>query len=353
MFTVAITIYSALTFYLGWNIKVWLQSLNLFHWPFFYWPVLYIIAFSFIIGRLHKTLRSFSVVGNYWMFFFQYGLILFLITDIVMWLTPLENVAVIGSIVAGAFLLLFVVGTYNAYSPITKHLEMTIDKEGESLRLVVASDFHLGLLSNKAHLARFVKLSNEAKPDAVLLVGDLVDDDPIWFVEYGMSDVMKQLQSTYGVYGVLGNHEYYGGKIPQLVQEMKDANVRILMDETIQVDSAFYLTGQEDITNKQRAALSGLKPDELNLPWFIMNHTPNDLQTPTKAGADLHVSGHTHRGQMWPNNFITKRIFELDYGYKQKEQLHVLVSSGFGFWGPPTRIGSRSELWVIDVKFSK
>lgn len=350
---VVITLYSAITFYLGWNIKVWLQSLNLFRWPILYWFVLYVTSFSFIIGRLHKAMRPFSVVGNYWMFFFQYGLILFLITNIVMWLTPLKNVSVIGSIVAGIFVLLFAIGTYNAYSPVVRHLEITMKKEGVPLRLVVASDFHLGLLSNKAHLARFVELSNEADPDAVLLVGDLVDDDPIWFVEDGMSDVMKQLKATYGVYGVLGNHEYYGGKIPLLVKEMKDANVQILMDETIQVGDAFYLTGQEDITNKQRAALLDLRPDSLDLPWFVMNHTPNDLHTPTKAGADLHVSGHTHRGQMWPNNFITKQIFELDYGYKQKEQLHALVSSGFGFWGPPTRIGSRSELWVVDIKFSK
>lgn len=352
MIIVVITLYSAITFYLGWNIKVWLQSLNLFRWPILYWLALYITSFSVIIGRLHETLRPFSVVGNYWMFFFQYGLILFLLTNIVMWLTPLKNVSVIGSIVTCVLVLLFGIGTYNAYSPVVRHHEIMIDKKGEPLRLVVASDFHLGLLSNKAHLARFVKLSNEAEPDAVLLVGDLVDDDPIWFVENGMSDMMKQLKATYGVYGVLGNHEYYGGKIPLLVKEMKDANVQILMDETIQIGNAFYLTGQEDITNKQRAALSVLKPDSLDLPWIIMNHTPNDLQMPMEAGADLHVSGHTHRGQMWPNNFITKKIFELDYGYKQKEQLHALVSSGFGFWGPPTRIGSRSELWVVDVKFS-
>lgn len=306
-----------------------------------------------IIGRIHETLRPFSIIGNYWMFLFQYGLMLFLIANLVIWLTPLKSVSIVGSVVAGVLLLLFAVGTYNAYSPVVKHLEVAIDKKGEPLRLVVASDFHLGLLSNKTHLSRFVKLSNEADPDAVLLVGDLVDDDPLWFVAYGMVDVMKQLKSTYGVYGVLGNHEYYGGKIPLLVKEMNDANVQILMDETIQVGEAFYLTGQEDITNKHRSDLTDLKPANSELPWFVMNHTPNDLQTPTNIGVDLHFSGHTHRGQMWPGNLVTQRIFELDYGHKQKDQMHALVSSGFGFWGPPTRIGTRAELWVVDVQFTK
>ena len=310
------------------------------------------VSFSIIIGRIHEALRIFSVIGNYWMYILQYGLILVLCAQFVIWLTPLKSISIVGSVVIGVLIVLFIVGTYNAYSPVVRNLEFTIegksDKE-KKIRFVVASDFHLGLLSGKNHLARFVELSNEAKPDVILLVGDLVDDDPIWFVENGMAEVMKKLKSTYGVYGVLGNHEYYGGKIPLLVQEMKDAGVKILVDETVLVGESFYLTGQADITNKKRQSLDTLMPSNSDLPWIVMNHTPNDLNAPAKAGVDFHMSGHTHKGQMWPNNFITNRIFELDYGYKLKGQMHALVSSGFGFWGPPIRIGSRSELWVVDV----
>lgn len=63
------------------------------------------------------------------------------------------------------------------------------------------------------------------------LVGDIVDDDPKWFVNEGMAGVMRQLTATYGVYGVLGNHEYYGKKIPEFVEEMEKAHVKILRDE--------------------------------------------------------------------------------------------------------------------------
>jgi len=216
------------------------------------------------------------------------------------------------------------------------------------LRVVVASDFHLGVLSHKKHLERFVTLSNEAKPDIVFLVGDIVDDDPKWFVNEGMADVMKQLTTTYGVYGVLGNHEYYGKKIPEFVEEMEKAHVKILRDETIRIDNTLIVTGQEDLTNKERKQLDALMLTD-DLPWFVMNHTPNDLKTPADLGVDFHMSGHTHKGQLWPNQYITSRVFELDYGYKMKEQMHTLVSSGFGFWGPPMRIGSRSELWVVDI----
>ena len=215
---------------------------------------------------------------------------------------------------------------------------------------MVASDFHLGLLSNRAHLTRFVKKANAEKPDLILLAGDLVDDDPIWFVQNGMSEVMKQLESTYGIYGVLGNHEYYGKKIPLLVEEMEASNVRMLLDETILVADSFYLTGREDLTNKNRKQLSELAPEERGLPWFVMDHTPSNLLIPEKEEVDFHVSGHTHLGQMWPNHLFTRKIFELDYGYRQKGSLHAIVSSGFGFWGPPIRLGSQSELWSVNIK---
>jgi len=350
--TTALLLYSAVTAYLGINLKSWLEAINLFHGTILYWVIFYIVAFSFLIGRMHRILRPISIIGNYWMFFFEYGLILCIIANLFITFTPYKNIVVVGCIVIGILVILFIWGTYNAYSPVVRHLELTINKPGETMRLVIASDFHLGVLSNKRHLQKFVELSNNENPHVVLLVGDIVDDDPVWFVEEGMNQVMKQLKSTYGVYGVLGNHEYYGGKIPEFVEEMRNSNVQILMDETILVGNRFYLTGQEDVTNKYRKEIQDLRPENLDtLPWIVMNHTPNDLHKPQHAGVDLHLSGHTHLGQLWPNNLITKRIFELDYGHLQKEDMHALVSSGFGFWGPPMRIGSRSELWVVDLTF--
>lgn len=352
VFSIVLSLYTGITVYLGLNLKKWLESIHLFSWPVVYWFIFFVVAFAFLIGRSYEVFRPLTVIGNYWMFFFEYGLILCIIANLVVTFTPLKNIPPVGSVVIGLLIILFAWGTYHAYSPVVRNLEISIDKSGEPLRLVVASDFHLGILSNKSHLQKFVELSNEAEPDAVLLAGDLVDDDPIWFVDEGMNEVMKQLKATYGVYGVLGNHEYYGGKIPLFIEEMHEANVRILMDETIIVGNRFYLTGQEDVTNQNRKRISDLKPENDELPWIVMNHTPNDLQSPQEANVDFHVSGHTHLGQLWPNNLTTDKIFELDYGHMQKESMHTLVSSGFGFWGPPTRIGSRSELWIVDINFT-
>lgn len=349
---VALAIYSGLTFYLGWNFRAWLLSIQQFRWPIIYWTVLFLVSYGYFIGKLHPLFTPFSVLGSYWMFFLQYGLFLCIIANLIIKFTPLTT-RMVGTGVVGLLVVLLIAGTYFAYSPVVRNATINIDKPGDDMRIVMASDFHLGLLSGKGHLEKFVELSNEQNPDLVLLPGDIVDDSPKRFVEKGMGEVMKNLKATYGVYGVLGNHEYYGNEIPEFKKEMAEANVKILMDETISVANRFYLTGREDVTNKNRLALKEMQPEKANLPWFVMNHTPLDLDEPARLGVDLHVSGHTHRGQMWPNHLITERTFELDYGLLKKEQLHALVSSGFGFWGPPTRIGSRSELWVIDVKFSE
>ncbi|MFX3672995.1 MAG: metallophosphoesterase [Paenisporosarcina sp.] len=351
-----LVIYTLLIFYFGFNTFQWLQTWNLPIQPGVFGFIWFVWAYSYIFGKFSHSFKYFSVIGSYWFLVMQYGTILFPISTITYLLWPSEQtIFIVGNLVAVIFLGIFIAGTYFAFSPVVHHKNIQVNKNAGSIseiKVVLASDFHLGLLSNKKHLNRFVQLANNENPDIVLLAGDLVDDDPIWFVRDGMSVVMRKLQATYGVYGVVGNHEYYGRKIPLLVEEMKQAGVQMLLDETICINNAFYLTGREDATNKKRMSVKDLKPEDDKLPWFLMDHTPSDIRTPSELEVDLHVSGHTHRGQLWPNQLITRRLFELDYGYKLKDSMHAFVSSGFGFWGPPFRIGSRSELWSITVTFS-
>jgi len=344
-------LYAGITFLIGWGLMKTLKAFSIWRWPFFYWSVFAFIAGSMFLSRIDGFV-IFQIIGNYWMFFLEYGLILTLLGIVFYWITPWKNIKIIGGTGVAIILILFVVGLYNAYIPTSHQLTLDIDKKADDLRVVVVSDFHLGVLSTKNHLERFVELSNEAKPDIVLLVGDIIDDDPKWFIEQNMGETLAKLETTLGVYGVLGNHEYYGDQIDVFIEAIEEAGVTMLLDETILIDDQYYLTGQEDMTNKQRLPLEELKPDDESKPWFIMNHTPLELEIPTSLQADFHVSGHTHKGQLWPNEFITSKIFEVDYGHLKKDNTHFLVSSGFGFWGPPMRIGSQAEIWVVDLNFN-
>nr|WP_223701591.1 metallophosphoesterase [Sutcliffiella deserti] len=347
--------------YLGWNVWVWLRAVFGWNNPLIYILIFALLSYSYILGRLLKF-SLLSVIGSYWFAFVQYGLLFFPIANatvlLLQWFTIPSDIAVIwtGTITLFVFLFLLLYGTFNAYIPVIRHYKVEISKKHPipELRIAVASDMHFGQLSGKAHVSRLVKTVNGIKPDLILFPGDIIDDDPKQFVKKEMGEVLKQLQAPLGVYGVLGNHEYYGKEIPAFLEEMKKLDIRILMDEVITIDDSFYLVGRKDKTDSRRKSFSELVENlDRNLPIIAMDHQPAELKEAERSGIDLLFSGHTHRGQMAPNHFITGKIFELDWGYLQKNNLHAVVSSGFGFWGPPIRIGSRSEVLEITVKFTE
>lgn len=86
-------------------------------------------------------------------------------------------------------------------------------------------------------------------------------------------------------------------------------------------------------------------------PVIVVDHQPMNLEESQEENIDLHLSGHTHNGQVFPGNLLAKRFFEVSYGYKKKENTHIYVSSGLGLWGPPYRIGTQSELVVIHFQY--
>jgi predicted MPP superfamily phosphohydrolase len=211
---------------------------------------------------------------------------------------------------------------------------------------------HFGRLSGVTHLRRLIKNIKEINPELILLPGDIIDDEPEPFIQKNMGEMMSELKAPLGVFGVLGNHEYYGRQIPQFIEQMKKINIKILMDEVLVIDDSFYLLGRKDKTDRERKSFKELLSEiDPSLPIIAMDHQPYEIKQAAGNGVDVLFSGHTHRGQMAPNHLITRKMFELDWGYLHKEQLHAFVSSGYGFWGPPLRIGSRSEILQIDLSF--
>lgn len=362
-FMIILTIYSALTFYIGWNGWVWLHSAVGLEDKWVFGIILSLISFSYIIGHFLKKLPLFKMVGSYWFGLFQYAILLLPLSNLVALVLIFAGIPKpsainwVGSVVFIAFVFLFSYGTFNAYSPIVRTFSVDIPKQvGEltQFRIAMASDMHFGRLSGIGHVRRLVREVNALKPDIILLPGDIIDDDPLPFTQKKMGNVMKELSAPFGVYGVLGNHEYYGGGIPSFLKEMERIGFTILLDQVIKISDSFYLAGRKDKTDRNRLAIEDLLADiDHTLPIIMMDHQPAEITQAQENCVDLLLSGHTHRGQMAPNHLITRRIFENDWGYLQKSQLHTIVSSGFGFWGPPLRIGSRSEIIQIDLTFSK
>ncbi|MDF2717563.1 MAG: metallophosphoesterase [Paenibacillus sp.] len=365
-------IYLALTLYIGWNGLVFWNAAVARKADWAYWLVYGLIAYSYLAAMLlrralpYRLYTGLKLIGSYGIAVLMYLLLVLPIADLIYvglrWGGADAASAVLG--IGWTVLLLLAVilvrGAWNASNPIVRRYDIHIGKSPgsrEELRIAVASDLHLGTIVGKRHLARLIERVNELQPDLVLLPGDVLDDSIEPFVRENMADVMRGLQAPLGVYASLGNHEYIGGHIGEYVERMKAIGIEVLVDRVVKVNDAFYVAGRKDAAAERFAGEGRLGVAELlgdadkSLPIVLLDHQPRMLGAAAEAGVDLMVSGHTHRGQMMPNHLITRRVFELDWGYLRKGAMHAIVSSGFGTWGPPIRIGSRSELLDVRVSF--
>ncbi len=130
-----------------------------------------------------------------------------------------------------------------------------------------------------------------------------------------------------------------------------------MKDNTVLIRNSFYLVGRDDrdasrFNGTQRKELTELMHNiDLSKPIILLNHQPYNLQESAINKIDLQLSGHTHHGQFWPFNFLTSHIFEVSRGYLQKGSFQIYVSTGFGTWGPPVRLGNRPEIVILEIDF--
>lgn len=348
-----ILIYTAICFYVGYNGWVWLKATRLKLNKWVYIAFIAFLSLSLFIGQFSLFLPI-KLIGYLWIVIVGYSLLLLPLANFLVYLLKRGGVFGVGLTIIGMFLLVFGYGWYNAWSPVVRTYDIKINKNTnvEAIKIMMASDLHLGQVVGEKHLQRLVDIANEVQPDMILIPGDLIDDyiDP--YLENDMGETLAKLMAPLGVYAVSGNHDYYGNDLEILVKEVEKAGITMLMDESLLINNAFYLVGRNDLTDNKRKEVGEIVGDlDHTKPIIMMDHQPKELGIAEENGVDFLLSGHTHRGQMAPAHLITSRIFENDWGYLQKGNLHSLVSSGFGTWGPPLRIGSQAEVTVINVTF--
>ncbi len=373
-------VYFVLNYYIGiscWNYTM--QYLEHFS-ATFYWIGFWMLACSYVIARLGGKILPAPVValltkvGAYWLAVMFYLILIYGLWDIgcffFSWLN--QGVPVItatayyfssfGKISLTLVGLLLVYGSKNAKKPIVNSYRITISKRIHNLQtmnIAVVSDLHLGDIIDKDRLKKMVEMVNELNPDLVLMPGDIIDEDTTAFNKQNMGECLSGIKAKWGVYAVPGNHEYLGGNIKETVLCLEKAGIKVLRDEWLKVEDLFYIIGRDDPSgrhfqgNKMRKNLREIMRDiDETVPMILLNHRPIELTEALQAGVDLQVSGHTHKGQIFPNQFITSLLFEQDWGYYKKDSFQLIVSSGFGTWGPPIRIGNKPEIVNIMVTFN-
>lgn len=263
-----------------------------------------------------------------------------------------------GSVISGLVILTMLIGFLNAWHPKINKYSININKSAghlKSLKIVAASDIHLGTIIGPRKTQKLVETINSLQPDIILFAGDVVDEDVQPVIKQNLGDNLRQLKAPMGVYASTGNHEYIGG-VERSVEYLIEHGITVLRDTSLVIEGAFILAARED-RDKNRSRTPRLNINVLlenidhTKPIVLLDHQPYNLNDAMQAGIDLQISGHTHHGQLWPFGYITQKIFEVSRGYKQKGNSHFIVSTGFGTWGPPIRTGNRPEILEITLNF--
>lgn len=370
-FSIIAIMYIPLTVYVG--LRLW--QVGKYFFPGFnkitYGIIFIILSYLFILNFFSRGLgkgisEALTTISYYWIIALFYLCFIFLTLDFLRIICKFTNTTLpfktiiprIGIIAILFVAILLIYGTWNARHPKVTHYDLVIPKAAGSLnelRVALVSDIHLSNVMNNNRLEQMVKIINSLNPDLVLIPGDIIEDADV-FAKQNMMDNFKKLQAGYGIFISLGNHEYYRGNVKETLESLEKIGFHILKDEYVLVENSFYVVGQDDpavghLGVRRKELKEILEGVDKKLPLFLLNHQPIDLEIAQKEGIDLQVSGHTHRGQVFPANIITSLIFEKDWGYLKKGNLQLVVTSGYGLWGPPLRIGSSSEIVEIIINF--
>jgi predicted MPP superfamily phosphohydrolase len=370
-----------LSIYFAGNLYIYLKgynSIQIFRdFKIIYFISFSLIALSFVAGKIiearHSSVLSdiLNIFGGFWMAFLLYGFMFLLLSDLISIVLRLigildaDNIALFKK---WSFLVTLIIsfvlitgGFLNALTPSIRRYDITINKsagEINEMRIAAVSDIHLGSIIRKRSLKKLSDMLESLKPDLVLLLGDIVDGEMGPVLRGDLLKYFKCPKCPGNLYAITGNHEFIGGA-GRTIPYIESKGIRILKDETVTIEGGIQLIGRLDrdserFFGKVRMPLSELmKSVDISKPAILLDHQPFKLEEAEKAGIDLQLSGHTHNGQMWPLNYITKKMYELSYGYLKKGNTQYIVSSGFGIWGPRIRSGSRSEVLLINIKFRK
>jgi len=375
-FSIVLAIYGSVNYYVF--IRGWQAIPQDSRWRVPYLALFLFLALSYIIGRvLEKIWLSvvsdvFVWIGSFWLAMFFYFFLIVVVIDLARlvnhWFpffqlisenyVKLKQVTLLASV--GIVLVIILYGFINACAFRVRNLDLVISKKTnmKKLNIAVASDIHLGTIVGRKRFCKIVNKINELNPDLILLPGDIVDEDLAPVIRENLGDALLHLKSKFGVYAVTGNHEYIGGVEPA-VKYLNEHGVAVLRDSVVKIDESIFIVGREDrsirqFSGNQRRSLTELMNQvDKNFPIILMDHQPFGLNEAAENGVDLQLSGHTHHGQIFPNNFITNAVYEKSRGYLKKGATHIYVSCGVGTWGPPVRLGSRPEILNITVHFNE
>lgn len=286
--------------------------------------LLYAVLITLIISLLYRLLfkRSLNLKGRRWITVF-------------------------------GFIAIVSLAIFNAYSPVVHHLTVTTDKPmPQPMNIALVSDTHWGRWFGNRQIDKMVSLIDEQNPDVVVIAGDIMNDTTIAYDQTNMHEQLSKLSAPLGVYATLGNHDYrgYDERIKTAVEQ---AGITALDNQSILLKDSVWLIGRSDDVDLTRLSAKELiETVDTDKPVIFLEHRPTALEEISALPIDLHLSGHTHGGQIFPLTTLLQWFTPLNYGSEKRQGTQFLVSSGYGIGSVPFRLGTRSEIWMIRLQSS-
>ncbi len=232
-----------------------------------------------------------------------------------------------------------------------------LPKSMDGFTIAQLSDIHIGRPMTASWLEKLVAKTNALQADLVAVTGDFVDGIPenlAWAVQPA-----KNLKAPHGVYFVTGNHEYYSGA-ELWIPEFEKLGFDVLRNENREISNgkdSFYLLGVDDFNAARmlpdhgpdlKKALTGVPSEACKV---LLAHQPREIHNAASEKIDLQLSGHTHGGQLWPFGYMVPLQQPYIKGlHSHSEHTQIYVSQGSGSWGPPMRIGAKTEITLLTLK---
>jgi predicted MPP superfamily phosphohydrolase len=220
----------------------------------------------------------------------------------------------------------------------------------EGLTVVFMADLHFRSMTPGRLLDDLVAKVNAQKPDIILIGGDILEGDRRDEDTVRYERTFRRMTSRYGTYACQGNHERFSRA--EAGGFLERAGIRLLQDELEPIDDALILAGRRDSRSRSRKSVAELlSPAHADLPIILLAHRPTEFDEARRSGVAIQLSGHTHNGQLFPVDLVTRRQYDLSWGHVEKGGTHFFVTSGVQGWGPPVRTVGASEILAIHVTF--
>ncbi|MEQ8350824.1 MAG: metallophosphoesterase [Leptospiraceae bacterium] len=231
-----------------------------------------------------------------------------------------------------------------------------LPREFVGFTIAQISDLHVGPTIKERFVRKVVEKTNELNPDLIAITGDLIDGSVPRLRKHVQP--LADLRSEQGTFYVTGNHEYYSGAL-QWIGETKRLGMNVLLNEhkvirrgkaqivmggVTDYNAGSFIAGHS--SNPQRAFQDS--PEEAIR--ILLAHQPRSIQAAAEAKTHLQLSGHTHGGQYFPGSLFVPLQQPFVKGLHRYKNTLIFVSCGTGYWGPPLRVGTSSEIALIRLE---